>query len=260
MAQKKSKATRRAESTAASERAAAIRAEQERLERRRRSIGVTVAVLVVLAVIGGIGFALQSSRDTTGKATTPPAGVVGTYGIPDGKASAPVTVTIYEDFMCPYCGELEAANRAWVQQYVDQGKMRVDYRVLAFLDRASNGTEYSSRSANAIGVVLDTSGPDVAQKFHALLFEHQPSEGSDGLSDSQLVDYAVQAGAKRADVEQAIKDRKFSQWVVNGTNDASKNHGVTGTPTVLVDGQQVTGQTMQQLSANVKQAVDAKQG
>src|SRR5690242_10479499 len=126
MAKKKSTATRRKESQAASERAAAIRAEQERKERRRRSLvvtGIGTAVLVLIVVIFAI---FQSSRDTTGKSGAAPAGAVG-YTLPVGKASAPVKVTLYEDFICPFCGEFEAATRTKLQSAADSGKVRLQY-------------------------------------------------------------------------------------------------------------------------------------
>ena len=261
MSSKRSKATRREEAHAASARAAAIRREHERSERRRRTIAVSAAVVVVLALIFGIGYAVQSSRDTTGASASAPQGVVSKFGIPVGQSSAPAQVTVYEDFMCPVCGEFEKASRSWVKQYVDKGKMRVSYHVISILDRASNGTDYSTRAANAAAVVLDTSGPTVAKKFHDLLYENQPAEGSDGLSDQQLIDFAVQAGAPKDKITQPIKDLKYEQWVVNATDYASKQPGFQGTPTVYVDGKQVTGyQTMDQLSALLKQTVDAKQG
>ncbi len=255
---KKSKATRRAEAAAASERAAAIRKEQERLERRRRTIGVSAAVIVVLALIFGIGYAVQSSRDTTGKVGAVPQHTVGRYAVAAGPTSAPVTLDVYEDFMCPVCGQFEGASRGWVPQYLDQGKLRVRYHVMSFLDRASNGTEYSTRAANAFAAVTDAAGPDVAKKFHDLLYANQPSEGSDGLTDDQLVQYAVQAGAGRSAVEKPIRDRAFQQWVVNATDRANKD-GVTGTPTVRVDGKDFTDfSTMQDLSTNLRKLVDSK--
>jgi protein-disulfide isomerase len=259
MVNNKSRATRRAEAAAASERAAAIRRDQERRERRRRTIGVTAAVLVVLALILGIGYALQSSRDTTGASGATPQGVVGTYAVPVGQASAPVKVEIYEDFMCPICGEFEAASGPWLAQYADQGKVYVNYHVISILDRFSNGTEYSTRSANAAAAVLDVSGPAAFKKFHDLLYRHQPQEGSDGLSDQQLIDYAVQAGAPRDKVTTPIKQRAFEQWVKNATDAASKRPGFQGTPAVYVDGTQLTGyQTMDQLNQMLRQRIDAK--
>ncbi len=101
--------------------------------------------------------------------------------------------------------------------------------------------------------MLDTSGPDVAKKFHDLLFEDQPEEGSAGLSDSRLLDYAVQAGAAKADVQQGIADRTFEQWVKNVGDQASKD-GVNSTPTVLVNGKKLTSKTIDGLVADVEKA------
>jgi len=256
MASKRSKATRRTDAQAASARAAAIRQEQERKERRRRSVIVTAVAVVVLVVILAVATALRSSHDTSGVAAkTVPSGTVGRYAVPAGPASAPVKVELYEDFMCPICGELEAASRTQLQQDVDQGKVQLQYHVMNFLDRNST-SEYSSRAANALAVVLDSAGPSVAKKFHDLLYEHQPQEGSAGLSDAQLVDYAVQAGAARASVSAGIGDRRFQRWVDNVDNHASKA-GVTGTPTAVIDGKTVTWSSVGDLAAKLQQAIDA---
>ena len=255
MSKKKSKATRRAEQLAASERAAAIRDQQQRQERRRRNRFVAVGIAVALVLLLGIGYAVQSRRDTTGQVATPPAGAADTYALPRGDAGAPVTVTVYEDFMCPFCRQFESASRSLLASYVDAGDVRVEYRVLSFLDRASNGTEYSTRSMSALGVVLDTAGPEVAGRFHDLLFENQPAEGSDGLSDDELVDLAVEAGAERADVTVPIEQRKFEQWVVNAT-DAANKADVSSTPTVLVDDESLEYTTIDGLVSELEQAVE----
>ena len=89
-------------------------------------------------------------------------------------------VAVYEDFMCPFCGQFEAASRDALEKQVEAGKVQIQYHVLNFLDDSST-TKYSTRAANALAVVLDTSGPEVAKKFHDLLFENQPAEGSAGL-------------------------------------------------------------------------------
>ena len=251
MSRKKSTATRRAESQAAAERAAEIRAAQERQERRRRTAVVSAVGVAVLVVILVIGYIVQSGRDTTTVVGTAPTGAVG-FAVPAGPSSAPVKVAVYEDFMCPFCGQFEAATRDALEKQVAAGKVQVRYHVLTFLDDSST-TEYSSRAANALAVVLDTSGPDVAKKFHDLLFENQPEEGSAGLSDSRLLDYAVQAGAAKADVQQGIEDRAFEQWVKNVGDQASKD-GVTSTPTVLVNGKKLTSTTIDGLVADVEKA------
>ena len=167
---------------------------------------------MVLTLLLGIGYAVQSSRDTTGVTATPPAGVVDDYAVPYGDETAPVTVTVYEDFMCPFCGDFEAATRDVLDELVASGDVRVEYRVLSFLDRVSNGTDYSTRAMSALGVVLDQAGPEAAVTFHDLFFENQPEEDTGGLSDDELVQLAVEAGADEADVRGPIEDRTFEQW------------------------------------------------
>ncbi len=248
MSRRKSTATRRAESQAAAERAAAIRQEQERSERRRRVV-VIAAVLVVVAVLGTF---LVAYLNKTDKPSTAPDGAVASYAVPAGPSSAPMKVSIYEDFLCPFCGDFEKASRDALQKQIDAGTVQVQYHVLNFLGDGSG--DYSSRAANALAVVLDESGPEVAKKFHDLLYENQPPEGGDGLSDAQLLDYAVEAGAPRGAVEAGIKDRTFEQWVDDGTEQASKDK-VNQTPTVKVDGKTLGSSTIDGLVSELEKAV-----
>jgi protein-disulfide isomerase len=117
---------------------------------------------------------------------------------------------------------------------VQAGKVRVEYHPMAFLDDASS-TRYSTRALNAAGCVLDTT-PSAFEKFHDLLYANQPKEKSAGLPDSQLIDYAKQAGA--GDISSCVKDLKFEGWTKRVTDQASKD-GVVSTPTVFVDGKKL---------------------
>jgi protein-disulfide isomerase len=144
-----------------------------------------------------------------------------------------------------------------VQQYLDAGKVRISYHMIAFLNGDST-TKYSERAANAMAAVYDTSGPTVAKKFHDLLYLHQPPEGTAGLANSQLVAYAVRAGAPRAAISAAVSHGSFDQWVVNAT-DAMSKAGVTGTPTVFVDGHRLPENlSTTALSTSLKRQIDAK--
>jgi protein-disulfide isomerase len=237
----------------ASQRAAAIRAEQERKERRTRTLLVSAVVVAVLIIVVAVVVAVQAGRDTTGQAGAVPAGAVDSYTLAIGKADAPAKVTVYEDPMCPYCGEFEKVSEAKLRQYADSGKVQVRYHMVSFLDRSST-SNYSTRAANAVAVVLDTAGPDVAVKFHNLLYANQPQEGTAGLSDQQLVELAVKAGADQQAIKGPIADLKFRQWVVNATNDWSSK-GFTGTPTVTVNDKKVDFTSAQDLLANTEAAI-----
>jgi len=254
MSKKQSTATKRANAQRAAERAAALRKQHEAKERRRRTLTVSLLVIGALALIVAIVAAVQAARDTTGETATPPQGAVDSYALPLGPDSAPVTVEIYEDFLCPFCGQFESISTDMLKQYAEAGDVQVQYRMISILDDASSGTEYSTRAMNAVGVVLDEAGPEVAVRFHDLLFANQPAEGSEGLSDEELVDLAVEAGAEESAVRPGIESLAYEQWVKNATDQASKD-GVAGTPTVVVDGEQVEGNSMQDLAENTEQAI-----
>jgi protein-disulfide isomerase len=135
---------------------------------------------------------------------------------------------------------------------VTAGTAQVRYHGMAFLDTDAND-DYSTRALNAAAVVADTAGTEAYQRFHDLLFAHQPAEGGSGLTDDQLIDYAGQAGATDPGVAVDVRDLVFGEWVKGAEEQASKD-GVTGTPTVLVDGEKLTDLSPDGLTAAVSAA------
>jgi protein-disulfide isomerase len=216
------------------ERARTLMLVQQRRE-RMRNLGVVGTVVVAILIIVGVGFYVQAGRDKTGQtAKEVPSHLTGPYTVTIGQSSAPTTIKLYEDLQCPICKAFEAATSSQVDAAVAAGKVKVEYHMVAFLDREST-TNYSSRALNAAAVVLDTAGPQVFWKYHNLLYANQPAEGSAGLTDQQLIQYAVQAGVDQSAVTGPIDNDVYSQWVLNATDQMSKDH-VTGTPTVYING------------------------
>jgi protein-disulfide isomerase len=235
------------------EKRAAEAAARARAERRRRTTIGAVAALVVVAVAVIIAITVQSNRTATSPTAAVPAHTID-HGmvLPVGRPGAPVTVDLYEDLQCPNCQAFEAANGATLAQLVAAGTVQLHYHPMAFLDSRAN-QNYSTRALNAAAAVLNAAGPDAFQKFHDLLFAHQPPETGPGLTDDQLISYASQAGATGTTVADQIRHLTYGDWVKNVTDQASKD-GVTGTPTVLVGGKQLTDLTPAGLTAAVKAA------
>ncbi|MEP6666347.1 MAG: thioredoxin domain-containing protein [Nocardioidaceae bacterium] len=136
------------------------------------------------------------------------------------------------------CRAFEQALGPTITDDVDSGTIKVEYRPMAFLDDKST-TKYSSRALETAACALDRDGRHAFFALHDLLYDHQPAEGSAGLADSELADLAVQAGADKSAVESCQSDGTFAGWVADVTDQASQD-GVTGTPTILVDGKKVT--------------------
>ena len=231
------------------ERAAARRiVEQQRAAEKRRAVTVwtSIAVVAVLLIAGVVGYGLYSSqKDDTASATTPPGAV------DDGTAFAsgdgPVTIDIYEDFMCPVCHEFETSSGATLKQLVTDKKVTVRYHPIAILDRYSNGTKYSTRAA-AAAAAAGAAGKFA--EYHQVLFDNQPEEKGNGLDDAKLIDLGKSVGLTDAAFGDAVNSGKYESWATKVTETASAK-GVTGTPTVLVNGRQLQNPTPAELEKAV---------
>lgn len=220
-------------------RAAAIKAEQERKEKQRRLLTI-VGVAVGLIVVVVVAIFLQTRAGDIDETATAPKNATSDYGMLLGDAGADHEVVIYEDFLCPACKAFEDASADTLDAAVADGRATVEYRPLNFLSRFG---DYSERTANAFAVVLDTAGPDVAKEFHDILYAEQPAEDADHPDNAWLIDRAVEAGADEAAVTDGINDLAFEGWVDNGVK-AGTSAGVTGTPTVIVDGEAIDQTTL----------------
>ncbi|MEC5182387.1 DsbA family protein [Arthrobacter sp. CG_A4] len=162
---------------------------------------------------------------------TPPAQVT----VPGAEAEAgkPVKVVLYIDFICPACKSFEAQYTESLTKLRTEGKITVEYRPLGFLDRQST-TNYSSRAANAAACVVNES-PEKYADFVNALFAKQPVEGGAGLSDNELKKMATDVGAKSIDT--CVDGKTYRPYVKYTTQEAAAA-GVTGTPSVFVEGKQ----------------------
>ncbi|WP_053354150.1 DsbA family protein [Leucobacter musarum] len=268
----------------AREQAAAARVQEKKREKRNRIFlqgGIAVGVLAVLAIVALV--LTQSIKPAgPGPENMASGGVVITKDLKVVSGPAleaggdrvapetntdelPVNVTLYADYMCPYCGQFEQQYGTMFENYVGSGDVNLEIYPLNFLDNASLGTKYSTRAANLFACVVDQQ-PDYAFKLHNTLLsaDVQPAESTTGLTDDQLVEQAVAAGAEdTTELRQCVKDRQFGSFISANYKQVSEvgilglakgaqllsADGVTpqeadqpqrlvSTPTVIVNGQQ----------------------
>lgn len=221
------------------------------LEARRREAEIRTRYLIlafglVVALVTVIGIGVQANRaKISGDLTATNASV--NNGVVVGKAAAPVTVDVFEDFQCPICEHFEQTTGTDIAAKLKANQIQVRYHPMAFLDSASSGNRYSSRAANAALCASDISAADFT-KYHDVLYgkdsggqQVQPKEGSHGRSNTELLDYAKQAGIKGNDLttfQSCMSSEQHKALVAAITDNASKR-GVTGTPTVMVNGKKL---------------------
>ncbi|MEN9740093.1 MAG: hypothetical protein RLZ72_359 [Actinomycetota bacterium] len=156
-----------------------------------------------------------------------------------------VDITLFVDYLCPICGEFEKTNGQAINELVSSGAATVEIHPLAFLDNRSQGTKYSTRASNAAACMANYS-PNSFYTFHNSLYANQPAENTPGLDDQTLIDLANKAGAA-PQVADCINNGDFEDWVAAQTERAMNGKvainnldpsftGITGTPTVLING------------------------
>lgn len=221
--------------------AARVVRDQIASERRRtRTLWTSITAVAVLVIAGMIGYGIYASQRSDSY-TAPPGAVQNDTGIAVG--NGPVKIDVYEDFICPACGQFEQQTGGALDQLVADGKATVIYHPVAYLDRAST-TDYSTRAAAAAGAAAE--GGKFREYVEAL-FARQPAEGTAGLSDNELIEIGRSVGLGDQ-FAQAVRDGKYKSWTAHVTDEASAA-GVTGTPTVRVNGKGVEPSTQAILAA-----------
>lgn len=231
------------------EKAAEARAAAQSAERRReRTIRIVggLAVLVVVLGILAIGVMQSNKKDAPPSADSAlPTGVTTAYGygFPVNTAEGKPTVEVFEDFQCPACANLEQAYGPLIQQEAADGNIQLVYRQMVFLDSNLN-TDHSLRAANAFGCAI-TGG--VGAQYHSVVFANQPAQEGDGWTDDQLKQFGGQAGLTgdaQTEFEKCVDAGTYKGWA-QLSNDAAFDAGVSGTPTIFVNGKELPTSALQ---------------
>ena len=208
-------------------------------------IGAIVAAVVVVAVVVAIliGNSGKSGPSTGTSGSSAPVGVVGGTGggilvnPTTAKGNAP-TLDVYEDFQCPSCAQLEKAMGPAMASMAKAGQVKLVVHVLSFLD-ANLKNDSSSRAANAAACAADAGK---YLEYHSAVFAAQPAQEGAGYTDAQLTEVAKTAGITGTALttwQRCTSSGQHAQYVTDVQTGAEKA-GVFGTPTVKLNGQDIT--------------------
>lgn len=226
---------------AARKQAERIAAKQASSDNRTRNILITVIVVVILALVG-VGYMLVKESQKTLLSDfegVAPASADLHGGIPFGGPNAAAGVEndgapklgVYADFLCPHCATFDQINAEDIRALAENGDATIVYHPVNILDRSSDLSGYSTRSANAFVEVVENS-PELALDFMEALFANQP--GAEGYTDEQIGEIAQSVGVS-ADVVAKFSDGTYVEWVDVAKSQAQRD-GMRGTPAVAFDG------------------------
>ncbi|MDO5501229.1 MAG: thioredoxin domain-containing protein [Propionibacteriaceae bacterium] len=224
-------------------RRAQLRAAQ--IEQAKRAKNKRIAILAVVGVVvialvaaGALLFnRFSNEREARLSDSTPPNATAERNGIvahPGRAAEGAPLVEVFSDYQCPACAQFEAAYGGTLDEMAEAGEIQLVMRTMTFLDRQPNGD--STRAANA-AACADLTGHYAA--YNKAVFDHQIAGAPGGLSDEVLTQTLTnQAGITGAGLDQfntCFANTQFDDFVDNANNQAGRD-GVTGTPTIRVNG------------------------
>jgi protein-disulfide isomerase len=220
-------------------RAERLAREQERLaaERRRRLylfagaiVVVIAAVAVVIAVASGGSSSSTSKRESSAAVTRLLAGIPQS-GNTLGRASAPVTVTVYEDLECPVCKAFTlAAENQLIANEVRAGRAKLVFRSLETATPDPGTFQLQQQAAVAAGK------QNKLWPFVELFYHQQGTEGTPYVTESYVDGLARQIPGFDVSAWKAARNSPAVGNVVAADATLAKARQFTSTPTITVQG------------------------
>ena len=157
-----------------------------------------------------------------------------------GAADAPLTITVYEDFQCPFCLRYTTIfEPLLVDEYVKAGHLRLEFQHLPILGPESESAATAAECA---------AQQDLFWELHHELFRLQAASGqlsSEVLNMGRFSDDALQAFAGDIGLDMAAYDACFADpatlETVQDMAAAARALGLTGTPGFVINGMAMTG-------------------
>jgi protein-disulfide isomerase len=218
---------------------------------RKRNLAVQIGLtaVVVIFAVALVLYIVLSAEDPDSDGDTQAIRITSSNVITkEGTSDPKAVISLYEDFLCPACGNFEKQFGPTINKLIDSGAVAADYNMVSILDRQGDG--YSTRAANAAYCVAEES-KDAFRRFHAALYAQQPEEGVGPFPDNaRLIEIARQAGAAGG-VPECINSGRFND-MVKGLAAASD---VNATPTIRINGEDYRPSTPDALIAKIEEIV-----
>ena len=209
--------------------------EKRRKEQRRRRL------YIVLAILGG---ALAIAAIIVIPSLLPVGDVVMITPVErpmaDGRAmgdpDAPVKIEVYEDFQCPACKTYSEQIAPQVKDaYVATGEVYYIFRHYPFLDDNAPRKE-SDQAANASMCAADENR---FWDYHDMLFANWNGENQGSFNDKRLVAFAEALDLDMTKFNPCFEANLHADEI-DSDFQMGRQLGVTGTPSVLVNGRILT--------------------
>ncbi|TYL51738.1 thioredoxin domain-containing protein [Nocardioides sp. BGMRC 2183] len=227
----------------------------EKGRRSRVRLRAKLAIAAAVAVLGGVFLAAGLSADPDQDADTAVADAAPSDGAPSddpaaeddpglarrdpddpmalGSVDAPVAIVEYADMRCPFCAKYASETLPkLVEQYVDTGLVRYEFRDLPLFGQQSMDAALAGRAAAEQGRFWEY--------FHTV-YDAAPAEGHPDLPREKLLALAEDAGVPdMAAFRAALGNADLRSAIDTDTSEATRL-GINSVPFFAIDNVAVSG-------------------
>ena len=211
-------------------------------EQRKKYIYQGVGAAVLLAIAGVLGAQLIPSGGGSGDISLEGEPMI-------GSENASVTVVEFGDFQCPACNQFEQGAFSQIKsEYIDSGDVKFYWK-----DFPLSGHAWAQPASEAMECVY-RQDEEAFWNVKSTLFNNQRSISLGNVED-KVVGWAEEEGVNATEVRSCI-DSRDSSGEVRDDKQEGLGVGVTGTPSIYVNGEKLDGFGY----ATVSQAIEKELG
>lgn len=149
-----------------------------------------------------------------------------------GRVDAPVVLTEWSDFRCPYCAQWANETLPQLQPYVDRGTLRIEYRDMAVLGEESTAVAVAARAAGQQGRFW---------AFYEAAFAAQAHGAKPAFDQAGLIALARTAGVPDLDRFTADLADPALRAAVQADTTEAQQFGIGGTPFFAINTEVISG-------------------
>jgi len=217
----------------------------------------TFYLILLAVVIAGVAWLVVAGRDggKTQSAGVELPGAADVEADPEsgvvlGAADAPVTISEFADFSCPYCASFGTfTGRLIRQNFVENGELvrwiQYDYVLGTFPN--STTAAIAARCAGEQGRYW---------VMHDLLLANQARWTGSASPESQFRDYAKQIGLDGGEFRRCLDERRYLDRVMSARKYGDQI-GVSQTPTLFVNGRKLDNVSYEAMESAIRTALDS---
>lgn len=207
-----------------------VRARRAAIRRRQKRIVVAsiIAAGILLVALIGVPQIINANKPI-GDFITP------TFFTPSqsdfnsmGDSNAPVKITEYSDFQCPWCKKFhDEVEKQIIEQYVETGKV-----YFTFVPYGPGGNYIGPESKAAANAAFCAGEQGKFWEYQQIIFANQTGENVGDFPENRLIGFSEAVGLDQVTFSDCLNSEKFNDKLNEGIR-LGQQRGIKGTPSFL---------------------------